>query len=171
MAHKRAALCWLSIAAALSPPTARVFNLHSATLACSRAQRVAAMAKRRLRIAGVPLEMCTRCRGGPLSHSPHSARASAADRAMPWPHATRMVDEAVLQRASGPNYVPGLAGRAMALQRHLRDSTSEPEDSSSCVAETDCQATKLSCTLGDVGRKTEFDLNFVRRGKHRGLRQ
>ena len=162
MTHKHVALCWLCIAAALSPPTARVSQLAG----CH---------------AGVQRRV-TRRSVGDAQHalSRRAALALAAFCAAPASAAESLRDALAARdanRLTKPfyNIPPGPTTFPDWLEGRWRCSATfqgfqfpnEKISKQRVVAETDLPGfTKLSIArFGDVGReKTEFELNFVRRG-------
>ena len=175
MTHKHVALCWLSIAAALSPPTARVSQL---------ARRHAGVQPRVTRRSDGQTTS-THCRSTAGDDAQHAlprraALALAAFCAAPASAAESLRDALAARdanRLTKPFYSipPGPTTFPDWLEGRWRCSATfqgfqfpnEKISKQRVVAETDLPGfTKLSIArFGDVGReKTEFDLNFVRRG-------
>ena len=174
MAHKHVALCWLSIAAALSPPTARVSQL---------AQRHAGVQPRATgRSDGRTTHTHCRSTASDALHTlpRRAALAFAAFCAAPASAAESLRDALAARdanRLTKPFYSipPGPTTFPDWLEGRWRCSATfqgfqfpnEKISKQRVVAETDLPGfTKLSIArFGDVGReKTDFELNFVKRG-------
>ena len=174
MTHKHVALCWLSIAAALSPPTARVSQL---------AQRHAGVQPRvTRRIDGRTTSTHCRSTTADALHAlpRRAALAFAAFCAAPASAAESLRDALAARdanRLTKPfyNVPPGPTTFPDWLEGRWRCSATfqgfqfpnEKISKQRVVAETDLPGfTKLSIArFGDVGReKTDFELNFVKRG-------
>ena len=175
MTHQRVVLCWLSIAAALSPPTARVSQLaqHHAGVQphVTRRSDGQTTSTHRRSTAGDDAQHALPRRAALALAAFCAAPASAAESlrdALAARDANRLT-KPFYSIPPGPTTFPDwLEGRWRCSATFQGfQFPNEKISKQRVVAETDLPGfTKLSIArFGDVGReKTEFDLNFVRRG-------